>query len=162
MKRFFIILLLAFVFQNAFAQDVEDKYAPDIKWYVDNIKSDSYQIRTPAELVGFASLVNGTSGFSAYDFSDKTVELAADINLGCHIDTTGKLIGSKWTAIGKNYSTRFAGTFDGKGFCISGMIVKAEEDEVGALFGYSSGTIKNHYPKGLRKDHILTETEQAR
>ncbi|MBQ3657134.1 MAG: hypothetical protein II956_09890 [Bacteroidales bacterium] len=143
MKRFFIILLLAFVFQNAFAQDVEDKYAPDIKWYVDNIKSDSYQIRTPAELVGFASLVNGTSGFSAYDFSDKTVELAADINLGCHIDTTGKLIGSKWTAIGKNYSTRFAGTFDGKGFCISGMIVKAEEDEVGALFGYSSGTIKN-------------------
>ena len=26
----------------------------------------------------------------------------------------------------------------------------------------SSGTIKNHYPKGLRKEHILTETDQVR
>ncbi|MEE3447225.1 MAG: hypothetical protein VZQ51_01295 [Bacteroidales bacterium] len=143
MKRL-LIIILALVFQNAFAQEQDGELTPDIQWYIHNIKSGSYQIKTAAELAGFASLVNGTSGsFSAYDFSDKTVELAADIDLGCYIDSTGALKGPKWKAIGKNYSTRFAGTFDGKGFCITGMIVKAEENEAGALFGYSSGTIRN-------------------
>ena len=33
----------------------------------------------------------------------------------------------------------------------------------GLILGWgkgSGGTIKNHYPKGLRKEHILTETEE--
>ncbi len=81
MKRL-LIIILALVFQNAFAQEQAGELTPDINWYIHNIKSDSYQIKNAAELAGFASLVNGTSGsFSAYDFSDKTVELAADIDL---------------------------------------------------------------------------------
>ncbi len=144
MKRLSIILCMVLCCCRLYAQLSTETISPNIDWYVNNIKSDTYHISTAAELVGFAALVNGTTGsFSAYDFSDKTIVLDSDIDLGCTVDTLGSLVGYKWTAIGKNYSTRFAGTFDGNGFCITGMIIKAEEDEIGALFGYSSGTIKN-------------------
>jgi hypothetical protein len=143
MKQFLIIILTV-VCQSVFAQDGSKTLTPDIEWYVHNLKSDTYKISTANELAGLAAIVNGTTGvFSAYDFSDKTVQLAADIDLGCSVDSSGAVTGPKWVPVGRNYSTRFAGVFDGNGYCITGMIIRAENDEPGSLFGYNSGTIRN-------------------
>ncbi len=145
MKRILIIILASLCFSflgksSAFSSEI----VPDISWYVNNITSDTYEIKNANQLAGLANIVNGTTGFfSPYDFFNKTIFLAADIDLGCYIDSDGAFQGSHWTTIGKTYSTRFAGIFDGNGYCITGMIIRPDDDGIGALFGYNSGEIKN-------------------
>ena len=55
MKRL-LIIILALVFQNAFAQEQAGELIPDINWYIHNIKSDSYQIKNAAELADLPRL----------------------------------------------------------------------------------------------------------
>ncbi len=104
----------------------------DTGWYSDN--EYEFTISTAAELAGLAQLVNGGT-----DFSDKTITLAADIDLA----------GREWTPIGTgwvDFSRRitFNGTFDGGGRTISGLYINSTNDVQG-LFGYvgEEGTVKN-------------------
>jgi len=103
-------------------------------------------ISTEAQLRSFASSVN-----AGEDYAGKTVELSSSIKL------TGE-----WTPIGsgirasKSYTgNAFRGTFDGKGYTISGLKSGAgfEADSVFGLFGIvDGGTVKNLTLNGVEID----------
>lgn len=69
----------------------EDEYEPSYDWF--DPSKEEYVLETPGDLYGFANIVNGRyDGYEgAYDFAEKTVKLAADIDL------TGKV----WVPIGE-------------------------------------------------------------
>jgi len=95
-------------------------------WYTANPAADDFVICTAEELAGLAQLVNNNNNFSG-----KTINLTADIDLG----------GKNWTPIGNN-GTRFRGTFDGQSNVISGLSVSGGDDT--GLFGMvQGGEIRN-------------------
>ena len=94
---------------------------------------DPYQLSTAAELMEFARRSQTDS------FAEKTVVLAADIDLNPGWDaTTGSEPATVWTSIGKK-GNAFAGTFDGQGYTISGVYLNAAEQRQG-LFGETAST----------------------
>ena len=98
----------------------------------------SVAITKAAELAGIAKLVNaGTNTFEGY-----TVTLENDLDLG----------GAAWTPIGtvsagntgNDGTTRFAGTFDGKGHTIYNLTATSTGANASAgLFGRLNGYVKN-------------------
>lgn len=100
----------------------------DVSWY--DAAGTTFTISNYTQLAGLARLANGTAEgvTSAVNFRNKTVKLAADINLG----------GQTWTSISSGVSQEFCGTFDGQGHTIRGLAGSA-------LFGTlgSDGVIKN-------------------
>ena len=88
------------------------------KWYTAG--DAPYQISTGKELVYLAQLVNDGN-----NFSDKTIKLTADIDLG----------NKEWTPIGNTSDMKFAGTFDGQGHTIGGLYINNSSQNQG-LFGY--------------------------
>ena len=128
--------------------DTEYHGTPDIEWYDDS--QNTFVLASPAELYGFASLVNGGE-----KFKDQTVYLAADITINdmtvaemqTALSDTGIDDPVVWTAIGynasgtkdANVSSYFGGIFDGQEHKIQGLYVK----EYG-MFGWAYGaTIRN-------------------
>lgn len=104
---------------------------PDYDWYLNNT-SDEYLIKTEAELVGLANLVNGTDLVGsqqegAVDFKDKTISLDDNIPMKS----------GNWTPIGRSLETSFKGTFNGNNKTIDGFMVSSLENNIG-LFGYVS------------------------
>ena len=84
-------------------------------------------ISTLAELKAFRDEVNAGNTFAG-----KTVELAANIDL----------MGEEWTPIG-NETAKFQGTFDGKGYTVSNLVITGNNDNAG-FFGFTTnGAIKN-------------------
>ena len=108
----------------------------DITWY-DESATDLY-ISTPAELAGFAALVNGAAKDEAGEaiqdsFEGKTVHLLSSISLG----------NNQWTPIG-NSTNAFSGSFDGGGCRIEGLSINPAEVTMSdrgrlGLFGHVSG-----------------------
>ena len=100
----------------------------DVSWY--DKAETTFTISNYTQLAGLARLANGTAEgvTSAVNFRNKTVTLAADINLG----------GQTWTSISSGVGQEFCGTFDGQGHTIRGLAGNA-------LFGTlgSNGTVKN-------------------
>lgn len=87
--------------------------------------ADAFQLRW------FAALVNGT-------LTNGTAQnAAANAVLTKDIDLTGE----DWTPIG-NASTIYTGTFDGKGYTISGMKID-DADSYSGLFGNVTGTVRD-------------------
>lgn len=87
-----------------------------------------YQISSGAELAWLAQEVNAGRGASY------SAVLTQDIDLG----------DENWTPIGKAYSSRFAGTFDGQGFTVTGLNITASSSSNYGLFGYvEGGTVRN-------------------
>ena len=113
-----------------FAED----YA-DTGWY----EKEPYVITNRQELYGLAELVN-----AGENFEGKTIELANDITINTtdvsdFENTTPKY---DWEPIG-TASHPFKGTFDGKGYTISGLYMNTTSDIAG-LFGVVSGaTVEN-------------------
>ncbi|MEF2711654.1 MAG: S-layer homology domain-containing protein [Oscillospiraceae bacterium] len=99
----------------------------DVSWY--DAAGTTFTISNYTQLAGLARLANGTAEgvTSAVNFRNKTITLAADINLG----------GQTWTSIAAS-GKEFCGTFDGQGHTIRGLAGSA-------LFGTlgSDGTVKN-------------------
>ncbi|MFR9529603.1 MAG: GLUG motif-containing protein, partial [Rikenellaceae bacterium] len=88
-----------------------------------------YQIYTAAGLKIFADAVN--SG-----------DTSIDGKLMNNIDLEGSE-SNQWTPIGGD-SNNYKGTFDGGGYCVSGLYINQPDSDYQALFGYISGaTIKN-------------------
>ena len=103
---------------------------PDTSWY--NAAENEFTLTDAADLFGFAKLVN-----EGNNFSGKTVELAADIDLTGYV----------WTPIGSG--KHFAGTFNGNNHKVTGMSVFAAGIGYAGLFGYvSGGTVQNVHVVG--------------
>ena len=84
-------------------------------------------ISTLEELKSFRDEVNAGNTFAG-----KTVELAANIDL----------MSEEWTPIG-NDTNKFQGTFDGKGYTVSNLVITGNNSNAG-FFGFTeSGAIKN-------------------
>ncbi|MDR3294726.1 MAG: hypothetical protein LBT26_02700 [Clostridiales Family XIII bacterium] len=98
---------------------------PDTDWYDDS--QTSFVITAPEQLAGLAKLVN-----EGRDFTGKTVMLGNDIDLA----------DKPWTPIG-SYAKPFDGIFDGSGHAIEGLYIKDPALSYAALFGCSTGTLKD-------------------
>ncbi len=105
-------------------EEITESITPDTEWY--SSEKTSFLISTPAQLAGFASLVN-----SGTTFSGKSVYLDSDIDLGYY----------EWIPIGNSVNA-FAGTFSGEGYSVYGLKINASAAYVG-LFGDSTGKITN-------------------
>ncbi|MCD8048574.1 MAG: S-layer homology domain-containing protein [Clostridia bacterium] len=104
-----------------------------------------YEISNAGQLFWFASLVNGDSsqeGISAANTSANAI-LTADIDLSV---TTSTHTSTEWTPIGDYGSSTelyYSGTFDGKGYTVSGLYINSTNNRQG-LFGYvNDGTVQN-------------------
>ena len=96
-----------------------------------------YSVNSASDLVGFATLVNGTASARAVSNGTYNFKLTKDIDLGGH----------DWTAIGTEESP-FKGTFDGGDKTIKNLNIVVTEGKEGkaylGLFGYAKdATIKN-------------------
>jgi len=144
MKKHFIpIILFMLLAQITFAQTSAIwNGSINTDWYTNNTSASEYTITTPQQLAGLAELV-----YHGYSFSGKTIKLGANIMLnntsGWENWANSPPINS-WTPIGTSTSGfRFAGTFDGNGFVISGIYINSTSDYQG-LFGYiDGGSIKD-------------------
>ena len=107
------ILSLSFVAVPLSAQTIWDGTA-DITWY-DDTQTD-FDISTPEQLAGLASLVNGGTSFNG-----KTLNLTADIWLNSTGDSTNNWIpigGGSPTAESPSTGNAFKGNFNGHGHSI--------------------------------------------
>ena len=117
---------------------------------------DPYQIGTYDELLWFAGVVNGTLDGVDRNMS-ACAELTANITVNSNVLKSGtttfssstvavptyELTSSKsdfevWVPIGKYSSESYGGTFDGKGFTISGLVVDIDRVDINenGFFGY--------------------------
>lgn len=107
----------------------------DISWYVGHESDTEYTLLDAADLYGFVDLVHGEAkdadGYTVgpVNFKDKTVKLAADIDVS----------GYDWTPVG-DASKNFKGTFDGAGHTIAATIKTVGGTYTG-LFGYLYGAV---------------------
>lgn len=115
----------------------------DTDWYTEN--EDTFSLTTAAQLAGLAKLVNDGNNFSG-----KTINLDADLNLG------GSSI--QWTPIGTSNTYPFTGTFNGDNHTISGLYINASTASNQGLFGYvgSGGSVQNLTVSGevTAKDYV--------
>ncbi|MDL2240654.1 cadherin-like beta sandwich domain-containing protein, partial [Bacteroidales bacterium OttesenSCG-928-K22] len=112
-----------------------------ISWFSSG--SNEFSISTPEELAGLAVLVNGLHGNTAQSFENKTIKIAANIDL------SDKL----WTPIGSNSTYSFKGTFSGSNFAVSNMEVDIISSVAvnGGLFGYvgTNGKVEEIHVNGI-------------
>ena len=122
--------------------------APQAEWGVDYETADEFTISTEAELRAFAAMVN-----EGRNFAGKTVKLANSIAMSGGLWVPAGSV--DFTSGGDAGDRFFAGTFDGQGHTISGLVIdcgKGENDpayDAVGLFGYVCGTIKNVSHTGL-------------
>ena len=115
--------------------DAWDGTAVDTSWYAGHENETKFSIGTAAELAGLAALVNGTAKdaegkpIAAVNFYDETTKTGKTIKLTADIDLGDK----EWTPIGTSRN-KFAGTFDGQGYTISGLYINTSSQYQG-LFG---------------------------
>ncbi|MBQ1364033.1 MAG: hypothetical protein IIY43_13455, partial [Oscillospiraceae bacterium] len=108
----------------------------------DGTSESPYQIGTAAELEKFRDIVNGANGETQN--KSACAVLTADIDLN----------NEAWTPIGGPYDAAYTGTFDGKGYTISGLKVdiSTTAQVFAGLFGYvgfnQSGTVQNVHVSG--------------
>lgn len=145
MKRKIISTLIAVVFAVSTLAIVPigagavawDGTTIDTTWYTANPEANVFYISTPAELAGFASVVNaGTDTFEG-----DTVVLTQDIDMGSKNFTA---IGETANVTGTPTGIHFKGTFEGLGHLIKNIniVVSSGYQSVG-FFGNLSGHVKN-------------------
>ena len=101
------------------------------EWVGYTIKDDTYYIYNEKGLYNFAKDVNSGNQQA------RNVVLEDDIDISCY---------DNWTPIGTNENSHvFAGTFDGKGHTVSGMVIDTISGTYAniGLFGRAVGTITN-------------------
>ncbi|MFR0880544.1 MAG: hypothetical protein ACLSGN_03545, partial [Oscillospiraceae bacterium] len=103
----------------------------------------NYVISNAAELYGFAKLVNDGK-------TDANAVLSCDVTVNSNVlGANGSLAGGKyitWTPIG-NDSTKYSGTFDGRGYSVRGLYYIQSDSEIISnqlyigFFGYTDGSV---------------------
>ena len=111
-------------------------------------KTEPYQISTAAELYWFAGLVNGTLENVKQDASANAI-LMNNITVNEGVLDANKDLVSKsdfieWTPVGNNIYA-YTGTFDGKGYTVSGLYFNNPNSSLVGLFGFigANGKISN-------------------
>lgn len=146
--RFFLIVLLSVLAVVVFPVSAQegswfDEGNYDEEWLDKNFDNDVMIISTPEEFAAFGEYMTS----SLWNYPNKTVRLAADMDMSAH----------KWiTPVNEQFGSYFSGVFDGDGHKISGLtVVPAEEGEgydykrvVAGLFG----TVRNAEIRDLTLD----------
>ena len=108
-----------------------------------------YQIGTAAELYWFAGLVNGTlEGVEKNASADAILTTDITVNNGV-LDANKDLVSKsdfiEWTPIGTSRDNAYTGTFDGKGYTVSGLYFNNPNSSFVGLFGFigANGKISN-------------------
>ena len=133
-QKTFLVLMALIAVCGSVKADPTGSWATDTYGITGDYDTDNtFYIHNERQMAGFAALVN-----SGYDFSNKTVILKYDIDLGEHY----------WVPIGNTYAYTFQGTFDGGGHTIKNIITAAptgDDGKLAGLFGKlgKDGTIKN-------------------
>lgn len=111
-------------------------------------KTEPYQISTAAELYWFAGLVNGTLPSGEKNASANAI-LMNDITVNTGVLDANKNLVSEsdfieWTPVGNNIYA-YTGTFDGKGYTVSGLYFNNPNSSLVGLFGFigANGKISN-------------------
>jgi len=114
---------------------------PKTAWYTANTSASAFTINDADDLAGLAQLVNGGNRFS-----NKTINLGANIDLDIYKTGTTFNSGYGWIPIGGLFYTEetFLGVFDGGGKTITNLSINHAKDYQG-LFGLvgSGGMVKN-------------------
>lgn len=146
--RFFLVVLLSVLAVEVFPVSAQegswfDEGNYDEEWLDKNFDNDVMIISTPEEFAAFGEYMTS----SLWNYPNKTVRLAADMDMSAH----------KWiTPVNEQFGSYFSGVFDGDGHKISGLtVVPAEEGEgydykrvVAGLFG----TVRNAEIRDLTLD----------
>lgn len=105
-----LCMLLSLLPTAALAAETGTTLGPDTSWY--NTSSTEFALSDAADLLGFASIINGTAdGIAAETFAGKTVKLSADIDVqGGALNACTKV---------------FRGTFDGQNHVIKNFTIDA-------------------------------------
>ena len=90
--------------------------APQAEWGADYETADEFTISTEAELRAFAAMVN-----KGKDFAGKTVKLANSIATSNELWVPAGIV--EFTSGDDEGGHFFAGTFDGRGHTISGLVI---------------------------------------
>ena len=111
-------------------------------------KTEPYQISNAAELYWFAGLVNGTLPSGEKNASANAI-LMNDITVNTGVLDANKNLVSEsdfieWTPVGNNIYA-YTGTFDGKGYTVSGLYFNNPNSSLVGLFGFigANGKISN-------------------
>lgn len=123
--------------QNGFGDD--DSYEPATQ------QNGVYQIGNAGQLYWFAQQVN-EGDYDAHAVLTDNITINSDV-----LDENGNLITGKtftqWTPIGEYREKAYTGTFDGRGYTISGLYYSGSIDDYiyAGLFGYvgSGGRVQN-------------------
>ncbi len=103
-------------------------------------ESGVYEISNAGQLYWFAALVNGTLTDGTAQNKAANAILTADITVNENVLVNGELASDTtgfrpWISIG-NFNVRYTGSFDGKGFTISGLYLNDSTAEYAGLFGW--------------------------
>lgn len=118
--RFFLIVLLSVLAVEVFPVSAQedswfDEGNYDEEWLDKNFDNDVMIISTPEEFAAWGAAMNRLS----WNYPNKTVRLAADIDMSAH----------KWiTPVNEQFGGYFSGVFDGNGHTISGLTVVPTEE----------------------------------
>ena len=127
----------------------------DTSWYDEFKEGTEFVLTTPADLYGFAQIVNDSTGdYYKEQFAGNTVRLGADIivNVGDAADWESTAPTYAWTPIGYQAGYRFQGTFDGCGNEIKGIYCMddyknrtSSQEHYTGLFGITAAgsTVRN-------------------
>ena len=122
----FLALLFLGISPKIYGQDPPTTMWNDVAttdWY--NESDTEFTVSTPEEFAGLSVLVAGGNTFEG-----KTLNLAADMDLGAHL----------WTPIGVDVDFPFSGTVDGQGHTLSNLFINMPDEDFVGLFGQCTNT----------------------